>query len=136
MEFNRLIFTVSQEDMIQDFKTYNLPEHLSLFRYYSVEVSKEQGDPQSIVDRLKQSPLLKRLILNRTLLNSTYQIQLPKWKIQRYSRNLIGILYLKNKGTCIPLLLVLTPPVFMGYTWWKWGGHYACRLCLIKSDFK
>ncbi|WP_158530380.1 hypothetical protein [Paenibacillus larvae] len=105
--------------MIQDFKTYNLPEHLSLFRYYSVEVSKEQGDPQSIVDRLKQSPLLKRLILNRTLLNSTYQIQLPKWKTQRYSRNLIGILYLKNKGTCIPLLLVLTPQ----YSWDIPGGN-------------
>ncbi|MEV2910355.1 putative mucin/carbohydrate-binding domain-containing protein [Paenibacillus larvae] len=59
LEFNRLIFTVSPEDMIQDLKTYNLPEDLSLFRYYSVKVSKEQGDPQSIVDRLKQSPLVE-----------------------------------------------------------------------------
>ncbi|MCY9523670.1 S8 family serine peptidase [Paenibacillus larvae] len=59
LEFNRLIFTVSPEDMIQDMKTYNLPEDLCLFRYYSVQISKEQGDPQSIVDRLKQSPLVE-----------------------------------------------------------------------------
>ncbi|QHZ50946.1 putative mucin/carbohydrate-binding domain-containing protein [Paenibacillus larvae] len=59
LEFNRLIFTVSPEDMIQDMKTYNLPEDLGLFRYYSVQVSKDQGDPQSIVDRLKQSPLVE-----------------------------------------------------------------------------
>ncbi|MCY9508778.1 RICIN domain-containing protein [Paenibacillus larvae] len=59
LEFNRLIFTVSPEDMIQDMKTYSLPEDLGLFRYYSVQISKEQGDPQSIVDRLKQSPLVE-----------------------------------------------------------------------------
>ncbi|MEV2699426.1 hypothetical protein ABNC64_21545 [Paenibacillus larvae] len=59
LEFNRLIFTVSPEDMIQDMKTYNLPEDLGLFRYYSVQISKDQGDPQSIVDRLKQSPLVE-----------------------------------------------------------------------------
>ncbi|QHZ50943.1 RICIN domain-containing protein [Paenibacillus larvae] len=59
LTFERLIFTVSPEDMIQDLKTYNLPEDLSLFRYYSVPVSKDQGDPQSIVDSLKQSPLVE-----------------------------------------------------------------------------
>ncbi|ARF67011.1 hypothetical protein B7C51_03110 [Paenibacillus larvae subsp. pulvifaciens] len=59
LEFNRLIFTVSPEDMIQDLKTYNLPKDLSLFHYYSVEVSKDQGDPQSIVDKLKQSSLVE-----------------------------------------------------------------------------
>ncbi|AQZ48296.1 thermophilic serine proteinase [Paenibacillus larvae subsp. larvae] len=59
LEFNRLIFTVSPEDMIQDLKTYNLPKDLSLFHYYSIQVSKDQGDPQSIVDRLKQSPFVE-----------------------------------------------------------------------------
>ncbi|MCY9523817.1 RICIN domain-containing protein [Paenibacillus larvae] len=59
LEFNRLIFTVSPEDMIQDMKTYNLPEDLGLFHYYSVQISKDQGNPQSIVDRLKQSPLVE-----------------------------------------------------------------------------
>ncbi|QHZ50049.1 GlcNAc-binding protein A [Paenibacillus phage phiERICV] len=59
LTFERLIFTVSPEDMIQDLKTYNQPEDLSLFHYYSVQVSKDQGDPQSIVDKLKQSPLVE-----------------------------------------------------------------------------